>query len=376
MSGGHFERLGTALTRAGIDRPIAVVDLDRYRANLMAARAAIPPGMAVRIVAKSLPALPLLRIAAEALGTDRLMTFSDDMLEALLTEAPDFSHLLGKPFPTGVAARILAIRPEAAEKVIWLVDTPARIEEYAALATRLGVTLDIAVELDVGLHRGGFPPARLAELPELLAPVPGLRFRGLMGYEAHMAKLPKPLAVREARRVEQALVSGARIARNLCANPILNTGGSLTFGRYGSEGPANEVALGSVLVKPLDFEAGSTAPFAPAAWIATPILKYMPDNPIPALGRLRRFLPAAHRAQLAIWGGYWKAEPVFPDGYRYSNAFGRSSNQEVWTGPRLNPEPVGNWAFLRPTQSEAVLADFGRIAAIGSDGAVEIWPAL
>lgn len=362
MSVDYFDRLSRRLVAEGIDRPAMIVDLARFDANVARVRALVPEGMALRLVAKSLPSVALLSRAAAALATDRLMTFSDDMLSILLEKAPAFQHLLGKPFPVTMARRLIGKHPEACEKVIWLIDTPGRAAAYDALATELGRPLSVAIELDVGLHRGGFRPADMEGVPALLDTHPRLRLRGFMGYEAHLAKLPAPLRAGAARRVDHALAGAARIAARHGVEPIVNTGGSLTFARYGAGSPATEVALGSLLVKPTDFAVPETAGFAPAAFIATPVLKYLPRNPLPGIGALR-----GAPAQIAVWGGYWKATPVHPQGYRYSRMFGRSSNQEVWSGPELSCDPVGGFAFLQPSQSEAVLSDFGPILGYGPD---------
>lgn len=368
----YFEGLSAQLIALGVSQPVVVVDLDRYRANIKVARGRIGAGLARRIVAKSLPSLSLIDMAMEGLETDRLMTFSDDMLMTLLTRRPEANHLLGKPFPVKTAARVLETCPAAADRVIWLVDTVERIGQYAELAQARGVTLSVALEVDVGLHRGGVRIDDLSVVRDALAARPELRFAGVMGYEPHLAKLKGGMGRRESARVDGALARVGEFAKALRADAIVNSGGSMTFSRYSPTGPVNEVALGSVLVKPTDFDGAGEA-FQPAAFIATPILKYLPHNPLPAMGAFRQYLGRAHRAQIAIWGGYWKGRPVYPEGYSYSRTFGHSSNQEVWSGPELPVSPVDGFAFLRPTQSEAVLAELGPILALSGGGTSAEW---
>lgn len=146
----------------------------------------------MRVVTKSLPSIPLLRHAMDALGTDRLMVF-DDSLAALAGAFPDADLMLGKPLPVRAAERFYEQRRQAGApgdpgaRVRWLVDGPARLAHYAQLARGLGVTARIAIEIDVGLHRGGV--ASVAELTGLLRAIASegahLRFAGLMGYEPH-----------------------------------------------------------------------------------------------------------------------------------------------------------------------------------------------
>lgn len=366
-----YTRLSRSLMDAHAPPTVAVVDLQRFDNNLAQARKLVAPGMAIRLVAKSLPCLVLLRRAAEALGTDRLMTFSDQMLTALLKEAPEFGHLIGKPFPVDIAAQVIAGQPEAVDKVHWLLDTRERIAEYAKLSRRIGRPLNVALEVNIGLNRGGIAPDDLASL---VLPME-LRVTALMAYEVHIASLPALLRRRERRRITAGLASVAAYASRVGPEVIVNIAGSQTFDRYGTA-DATEVSFGSILVKPGDFEIPGREGFHRAAFLATRILKYLPGNPIPGIGHLRRLLPSNARSQIGIWGGYWKADPLHPAGYRYSRVFGRSTNQEIWTGPLLSHNPVGTYAVLHPRQSEAVLDQFGDLAILGPDGSVHYVPTL
>ena len=44
---------------------------------------------------------------------------------------------------------------EPQRQLRWLLDTPERVAQYDALAQSLGQDMQICIELDVGLHRGG-----------------------------------------------------------------------------------------------------------------------------------------------------------------------------------------------------------------------------
>ena len=197
----------------------------------------------------------------------------------------------------------------------------------------------------------------------------GLTFEGVMGYEPHLAKLPGLLRGAATRRVQSALAQGADLTR-AHGGTLVNTGGSMTFASYTPDHGATEVALGSVLAKPTDFDLPATEAFQPALFIATPILKYLPGNPLPGLD----WLPAGkRRAHIAVYGGYWKAKPVWPAGYTCSGVFGHSSNQEMWAGPVMERSPVDDFALLRPTQSEAILPEFGEVLVHSRGQITERW---
>ncbi len=374
MSAPFYDRLDHLLRDTGQATPCLVLDLDRFQRNIALVRDRTQPGVGIRVVAKSLACQPLLDQAYEGLNATGLMTFSVRMLERLLGARPQAEQLMGKPLPVQGAAQVLSAHAHAAARVIWLIDTEARAAQYAALAETRGQTLRVALELDVGLHRGGVPPERLADGITALTRHGNLRFEGVMGYEPHLAKLPGPLRRPATRRVVRALQDAAAQVKE-AGGTLINTAGSMTFAGYGPQHGVSEVSLGSVLVKPTDFDMPSTEGFEPALFIATPILKYMPGNPLPGLDWLPR-IATRRRAHLAVYGGYWKAQPVHPAGYGYSGVFGHSSNQEVWTGPVLDHAPVDHFAILRPTQSEAVLPEFGEVVVVSQGRITDRWPTM
>ncbi len=57
-----------------------------------------------------------------------------------------------------------------------------------------------------------------------------------------------------------------------------------------------------------------------------------------------------------------------------SEVFGRSSNQELVNGSPAVALRVEDQVFLRPTQSESVLLQFGDLLALRGGRIVERWP--
>jgi D-serine deaminase-like pyridoxal phosphate-dependent protein len=387
----HFSRLARALQQAGLGHaPTLVIDRDRLHANLTRIRQDMQAsGLALRLVNKSLPCLPLLDEAARALGTQRQMVFNTPYLGLLAQQQPDHTALLGKPLPVQAAAAFLETAAgmgwPAADRVQWLVDTPARLAQYRALARARAEPMQVNIEIDVGLHRGGVAHiATLQEMLALMAQEPLLRLGGLMGYDAHTEKVPDALGQRErarlaARETYQACVEAvlaSPLARDR-ASFTFNTGGSTTYRLHTADGPANEVALGSALVKPSDFDTPLLADLQPAAWIATPVLKvarFQTPTGVEALGMVLQAWDANQAVAHHIHGGNWLAQPASPAGLQASGLIGASSNQQVLLGSgrqRLHPDDL---VFWRPTQSEAVLQQFGDIAVVEGDRVVAMWP--
>lgn len=387
--GAFFTRLGKALREAGLSQPTLVIDRERLHANAKQVRANLDRGLALRLVNKSLPSLPLLDEVARLTGTQRQMVFNLPYLRLLAEQRPDSDVLLGKPFPVAAAAQLLAQPPrsgfDASKQVQWLVDSPTRLAQYRDLARGQRLPLRINLEIDVGLHRGGVPDeATLQQVIALLHEEPLLRCSGLMGYDAHTEKIPDIGDTRAAARAHVLQTYGARLKALQASGlmPVdgqltLNTGGSPTYRLHRAGGPANEVAVGSAFVKPTDFDTPLLADLQSAAWIATPVLKvqhFMAPNGVEPLGQAAQWWDRNQRTAHFIHGGHWLAHPESPAGLQASGLIGQSSNQQLFLGSGRQGLQPDDLVFFRPTQSEAVLQQFGDIAVVEGDRVVAMWP--
>ena len=372
----YFVALSEALKAAEIFRPCLVLDRDRLDGNIALVKERLAPGLAVRLVDKSLPCMPLLSHIARALETNRFMTFHPPVTQAVLDAFPEGDLLYGKPMPVD-AARAALTRGGAGwwSRVCWLIDTPERLAEYGDLAAALDTELRFAFEVDVGLHRGGF--ASPAEIKALTVPE-RLHCEGIMAYEAHAPEIPG-LFGGAARALKQASAKAAEFAAALDPDNrrILNIGGSKTALLHGG-GVANEVSIGSAFVLPSDFDTPGLDGLQPAAFIATPVLKAL--DPMlpgpPAVSKALQALGLFPKKGCYLYGGKWMAEPVFPEGMKPNGLIGLSSNQQFMGLPASADVKPGDHAFLRPTQSEAVLQHFGAIAVFAGGRIVEFWPVL
>jgi D-serine deaminase-like pyridoxal phosphate-dependent protein len=388
----YFLGVQAALREAGLFRPTLVVDRARLTHNLAQLKARLPANKHFRVVAKSLPSLPLVQAVRDFMQTDRLMVFHQPHLNLIAARMPDAQMLLGKPMPAGAARRFLAEHRGPAEPVArteWLVDTPGRIAEYAELAaTAPGGRLKLNLELDVGLHRGGFRTAQdVAEAIRAIQADPRLAFTGFMGYEAHAAKIPDALggvrgALAQAMAFYGECVDAARAtlgARFDAAALTLNAGGSNTYAYYDETAPCNELAIGSGLVKPTDFDTPGLAEHVPAAFIATPVLKALDRTEIPGLERMtglfRAWDPNTART-FYLYGGYWLANAVSPPGLQRNDIWGHSTNQDMLNGSADVQLGVGDFVFFRPHQSEFVFLQFGDLALYDGGRITESWPAF
>lgn len=382
MHDAYFAGLQAALQRAGLMRPVLVIDRQRLAANITAIRSRVEAGrLPLRVVAKSLPAPGLLGAVMDGMASNRLMVFSAEMLLQLLPLYPRADYLMGKPLPAAEFARVIdRAGAEAAASIQWLIDTPERLAAYGAIARARGLAWRANLEIDIGLHRGGFADPGVATAVAKAAASQGATIAGLMGYDPHVPKMPDPDgAFASAQQAYRAMIGALGAAGLDPAGLTLNSAGSPTFARHCAGTVANEVSVGSAFVKPGDFDYDDLAALQPAAFIATPVIKASADQDLPGLAALSGPLHWWDRNTqrgFFIHGGHWLAKPVSPPGLEYSRLFGRSSNQELLTGSRQVELKVDDHVFLRPNQSEALFLQFGDIVLFDGGEIAGSWPTL
>lgn len=383
----YFENLSQALKHAQFSKPTLVIDKQRLDHNINTLKQRIGQRYHYRIVVKSLPSIKLLEHISQATGSNRFMVFDEAFLKKILSYFPNADTLLGKPLPALGAQKVLeTLTLQSGSSIRWLVDSNQRLENYLQLATARKQVLRINLEIDVGLHRGGFSSDQnLTEALTTIKNSPFLEFDGFMGYEPHVVKVPGNAHshLAEALKTYHHNIDIAKtiLGDDFPAQPIFNTAGSPSYQLHTQLNPSqsqcNELSAGSCLLKPLDFDLPSLADHQASSFIATPILKALDQTDIPGvsgLGEVMAWWNPNLKRSLFTYGGYWKAQPVSPEGLSYNPLYGRSSNQEMINASLNNPLGMNDWIFLRPTQSESVLLQFGDIAIYDGNSFVDYWP--
>lgn len=390
----YFKGLQDALAHSGLATPTLVLDQQRLDHNIQVLNHHIGNAFGYRIVVKSLPSLPLLERVMAGTGSQKLMLFHQPFLNLVARAMPDADILLGKPLPVASAARFYqehtvshgGFRPE--RQLQWLLDSPARLARYEQLAKQQQQPMRVNLEIDIGLHRGGFTSAEsLVRALRHIEQSSWLNFSGFMGYEPQIMKSPGPalwLRDRAMARYQHFVTTAEKTLGRSIADLTLNTGGSTTYQLYqGMAGtiPANELSAGSGLVMPTDFDLPTLEDHHHAIYIATPVLKLLDRTRIPGapgLGWLQSLWNPNQTRAAFIYGGHWKARPVSPAGLTHNDVYGHSSNQEMLNLANGVPLNEGDRVFLRPTQSEAVLLQFGDLAVFdASRGKItNSWPVL
>ncbi|WPO68197.1 alanine racemase [Acinetobacter haemolyticus] len=367
----YFKQLNLDLKKQGIATPQLIVDEAALKQNIqhVQIRLAHAQHLKARLVVKSLASLDLLKLLSEQIDTQRFMVFHQPHIISILENFADADILLGKPMPAQVVHQFFEQYMEwSTAKIQWLIDTKVRLQQYLEIAKKYSICLDINIEIDVGLHRGGVQTTQqFTEILALIQQYPQyLKLSGLMGYDAHVTKVPAIIKKPELayQSSQQTYANYQKLIQKqfptlwhdeLC----FNGGGSPTFSFHTTESVCNDLSFGSMLLKPSDFDHDFLQALQPALWIAAPVLKVLPFTQLPSMAVLDK-LPHKCKA-LFIYGGYWMANYVYPDQAHTHVLYGRSSNQELINVPKNCDTQVDDFVFLRPTQSEAIIPQFSNL---------------
>mgnify|MGYP000190876806 CR=1 FL=1 len=391
MKKTYFNQMSKGLKLAGVAYPTLVIDKERLDQNISHLMKTVNKGLDYRIVAKSLPCVELLKYIMSKTKTTRLMCFHLPFIMNVVQSIKGADILLGKPMPTNAVDQfyqwylsnqhILGFDHE--KQMQWLVDSDQRLQKYEALATALGITLNVNLEIDIGLHRGGYNTDKeFRQSLQRIKSSKALRLSGLMGYEAYITKVPALLGGPKKAESE----SKARYAHfkkltesviDDCSHLCFNTGGSTTYPLYEAGDSCNEISVASALVKPSDFDVYTLNHHQPAAFIATPILKRVSNPEFPAaksISTLLRTIGLLPKLACFIYGGNWLASPYYPEQSKRSTILGPSSNQEMYSLPDYCELQEDDYMFFRPSQSEAVFLQFGKIAIYEHGKIINWWP--
>lgn len=386
----YFANLNQALRNQGIDSPALVIDLDKLDHNIdrLAQSVAKEPGKTYRVVTKSVPSPELVDYIAKRANTQALMVFHRPFLQSMTQLNPQADILLGKPMPVAAVETFYQEHQgtfDPAKQLQWLLDSSERIVQYLKFAQANELKLRMNLELDVGLHRGGFESgAKLNEALSIIEKHPEhLEFSGFMGYDAHLMGIPKLLVKRELPQVKARYAACVKqltdnfpslLKDDLC----FNGAGSPTFRYYENDTVVNDLSAGSCLMKPTHYDLDILEDFEAASFIASPVLKRLQGGRIPALewsGPMIRGWDINQAQMYFCYSGNWLAKNESPPGLTPHFAY-ISSNQQGYSASNSVDIDVDDFIFLRPTQSEAVLLQFGDLVMMRGNKIVDRWPIL
>lgn len=365
MQDAYFQRLTHALQQQGQGQAQLIVDAARFKANLMYIQQQLPVHLKPRLAVKSMACMELLQHAADILATQRFMLFHLPHLGLICDQFKKADILMGKPMPIQALIYHHVLVKKYISQIQWLIDSPERLQQYLSFAQQQHLQLRINIEIDVGLHRGGCADLHVfSQMLQVIQAYPQyLKFSGLMGYDAQVEKLPSIIfsaakLYQKSQQRYQAFIDVLRKALPTLEGLTFNGAGSLTLHHHVQASVCNDVAFGSLLLKPQDFDIPALQTLQSALWIASPVLKKLAQIKLPEMDVLDSLMQSS---AVFIYGGYWRGRGVYPSEAKTSRLYGRSSNQEMWTIPKHLKLEVDNYVFIQPAQSEGVIQQFAQL---------------
>jgi D-serine deaminase-like pyridoxal phosphate-dependent protein len=154
-------------------------------------------------------------------------------------------------------------------------DAGEPVRALGQIAERCGVTLDLYVDIDCGMHRTGIAPdSRAAELFREIEKTRGVRAAGLHAYDGHLVESDPTL--REAQ-CEAAFEPVLALQRELGAHPLI-AGGSPTFPIHAAHAE-RELSPGTTVLWDFGYaEKFPDLPFEPAAILLTRVVSKPAPN--------------------------------------------------------------------------------------------------
>jgi 3-hydroxy-D-aspartate aldolase len=178
----HAHLIGQQGSRAVLNTPVLVLDLDRLYRNIAAMQAKVAArGVALRPHAKTHKSSDIAKRQIEA-GSVGVCCAKIGEAEALAENGVGGILITSPVAAPGAVAR-LAQLAGSAEGLMATVDDPATARRIDAALAEAGTTLDVIIDIDPGIRRTGVAsPEAAVALAETIADCPRLQYCGVQFY--------------------------------------------------------------------------------------------------------------------------------------------------------------------------------------------------
>lgn len=351
--------------------PAALVDLDALDSNVEAVLAPLAgTGKTLRIATKSLRSPELVRrIRAQAGNAARgLMTYTAAET-AYLADQGETDLLLAYPTARADDARALARANAAGATAAVVADCAQHLEVLAQAARDQRTSVPVVLEVDVawqplgatvhiGVRRSPLrTPSDLVTLARRVASTEGLRFHGVMAYEAQIAGVPdEGFGVRAMKAASGADVAKrraqlARALREAGLTPaVFNGGGTGSVAACAHEAPLTEVTAGSGFLDSHLFDGYRALRLRPAAYFALQVVRRPNAHIVTCHG-------GGYIASGAA-GRDWLPVPALPAGLRLTTLEGAGEVQTPLDVPRGVELELGDPVFFRHAKAGELAEHF------------------
>ncbi|RLC57933.1 MAG: DSD1 family PLP-dependent enzyme [Chloroflexi bacterium] len=257
-------------------------------------------------------------------------------------------------------ARVAAISASGVDMKI-AVDSAEGLAMAGEAAVAAGTEIGVLVDVNVGMPRCGVPPDAAAELAARATETPGVRLRGLMGYEGHAVGIAerdkREQVTREAMDGLLAAVSTVREAGLPCE--IVSAGGTGSYDITGRIAGITEVQAGSYVLMDTAY-AKLDSPFRQAIWVLGTVI----SRPAPGLC----VTDSGHKACTEDHGN------PDVDGVEGASVLFLSDEHASITLPPASAITVGDRIRLIPSHIDPTINLHDVIYVLEGDRVTDVWP--
>ncbi len=354
-----------------LDTPCLVLDLDMLEGNLQKMQAvAKHAGKNLRPHAKTHKCSALARLQIEA-GAIGVCVAKVSEAERLAKAGLANILITGPVVTQQKLGRLLAVR-QTMPSLMLVVDHGDSVDWLSASMQAAGLTMDVLLDVDVGLKRSGVLPSDIPALAERVRSRPNLRLRGIQAYAGHVQHL-RPYHERRTDSL-QCLQQAVPIFRELKATiptcDIFSASGTGTFDIDIAVPEVTELQVGSYVCMDTEYRGiGSAVDAAQFTAFA------------PALRVLTTVVSANHRGFVTVDAGLKSlyrdggVPQVFapPDAGLTYDWFGDEYGRITYSDPGAAPA-LGTVLELIPSHCDPTINLFDRFHLVREDSMIGEWP--
>jgi D-serine deaminase-like pyridoxal phosphate-dependent protein len=380
-SGGQpmaLEEIAALARTYGRGQPVLFLDLAAVDQNIRTVVGfASAQGWGVRPALKSFRSPALISYLLNRLPEPRGLVFNLAEVDGIVAQAPRNTDLMTGYPPTfnelRTHLRTKQPRRQRPHRLRVLVDSLPLMEHLASLVRSARRPLpEVALELDVGMGRGGMNDAEELRACVKVLESAGLRLTAVLGYDGHATLRGDPeyrrLVATQAQAAYRARLDDLAALGHDPAALVRNGPGSSNY-RNWTGGPANEVGCGSAFLFAGYLNGGfDTEGLAPALTLAGAVRRITSDHPsAPVLGIAQ---PGASEMEIVVQAVAPAEELVHPPGGREDEASGGGDALVVPKGSVA----LGDYVLYRPTQTEGAILSFHELLAMREGRLLRRWP--
>jgi D-serine deaminase-like pyridoxal phosphate-dependent protein len=356
----------TGMPLEEVDTPALVLDLNAFETNLGRLGAAVAGrGVRVRAHAKThkCPEIARRQIAAGAIGVCcQKVSEAEALVEGGIGDVLVSNEIVG----TTKLKRLAELVKRA--RIGVCADDAANVRGLEAAAAAAGVTLEVYMELEVGMGRCGVAPGEPAlALARVIQSCPHLRFAGLQAYHGRAQHVRSIVERRAAigRSAQAANQTRSLLEHSGIACPTVTGAGSGTFMFEIESGAWNEIQPGSYVFMDADYARNEWAAPLPRFEHALFVLATVMSRPAADLAIVDAGLKASSvdSGMPLVWE-------------RPGLAYSRASDEHGWVeiAPGAPPPALGEKLLLVPGHCDPTVNLYDWYVCVRGGRVEALWP--